>query len=182
MEIDRIPVRNVGTSSTGSRPAALRVRQTEATTATDERHSRETTGADIPRSVIGTPLRADTYGVTERSANDPRWPGVGRLCAGAGALVLAALDAGWIVLVALTATPCGIDGQGILQSTGSCRVEVGHVLAAVFGFGGAGALAASTLLLMAYALSGSSRTRSFALRLMLLAGALAFVWILAGLG
>ena len=107
---------------------------------------------------------------------------MGRVVAGVLALVLLAPAALWVVFASLAAVPCGIDGQGMLQSTSSCKVELHHVLSLVFGFGGVGVLVAGVLLLLSYAVSGSWRVRRLGLRLLLGAGVLAFVWLLVALG
>jgi hypothetical protein len=107
---------------------------------------------------------------------------MGRAVAGVLALLLLAPAALWVVFASFAAVPCGIEGQGILQSTSSCKVEVHHVLSLVFGFGGVVVLMAGVLVLLAYAISGTTRMRRLSLRLLLTAGVLAFAWTLAALG
>jgi hypothetical protein len=107
---------------------------------------------------------------------------MGRALAGVFALLLLAPATLWVVFAALLAVPCGIDGQGILRSTSSCKVEVHHVLSVVLGFGGVAALTTGVVVLFTYAASGSLRARRLARRLLAGAGVLAFGWTLAALG
>jgi hypothetical protein len=107
---------------------------------------------------------------------------MGRALAGVLALVLLAPATLWAVVATVAATPCGLDGQGILRSTGTCQVEVHHVLSVVFGFGGVAFLTAGVLLLSTYAVWGSSRARRSAFRLLTGAAVLALIWIVAALG
>ncbi len=95
------------------------------------------------------------------------------------ALALAALAAVWLLYTVLAATPCGIEGSGVLKSVPEHPVQFAHVASAVLGFPGSLVLAASALVLMCYALSGSAVYKQRGLRWLGVAGLLALPFVVA---
>lgn len=102
-----------------------------------------------------------------------------RLLFGLLALALAALAAVWLLYSAFAATPCGIEGRGVLKGVSDHPVQFAHVAAAVLGFPGSLVLAASALVLLCYASSGSAAYKQRGLRRLGVAGPLALAFVVA---
>lgn len=83
----------------------------------------------------------------------------------------------WSLLMIAAATPCGLAGRGVLQSTAACPVQAIHYASALIGVASCLALCVGIIAALAYAVDQEPRTRRVFQVALLAAAILVLLWL-----